>query len=974
MAVKLALLIDGDPKLKTAYEKLTKVYDVMLGPPDDGDVGLYASAARKVLGGDVSATGVEKNIEALRKEISSRLADPKVNDQFLSPDQYARFAEVIKGFRLLPSRQLACAVCFHNTVDPKVKERMFPSGLDFFAACKDLRSPAALRALRAQEGKAVADAVAAAECPPLGESLHGQAMKLLAELQKPVAPGAPRAMKTDAWSDKQLWTQLAAWAEQRHTWAAHAKLTAHYLGMTMEHPGIVSPYPDFFAGLSRLSSATAEAFAKANPAQDFDARAVAKRLMDCIQAQNQIAELFEKTRKGGVIVPEDLEEKSQRMQGYLEKAIKALSEKAGRRVSWSDIYSDSQAAASRVSAGEEPTERDMTLLGLFADSTGEVADMLRSFSKVCDTLSSIARRQIAGEALAEADKQFIQDYGICLAGYHFYGGNSWLTPRDDFAMVTPIFVSPLVGEILYAGLARSQALYVIAPVDGKPVLHLGAVLSYREFHQPAGEALDDPAWLERVKKGQAQAAPALTASFMRGITSAEIIGMLRAGKNYEDIDNHGGRDITLAMIDILDKGGDVDSQWLVEHLCPRCAEVDLAAMIRLVEKLPIDVIDDLGFRIVELPWRAQRDGLMKLFHSGEPKRSDAAAYILSKRPQDVDFAQLAAEFDKGEVRLRRLCCFVMGYQPKPDAIVERTLLKALADKADGVRWQAALAFAEAGWGDADIVKALTACLNDKNEYVGAAAAKALVGIKAPDAGVLLLGRLAAIARPGDTQDVTDREEKARAVNDRASYGGSVALMVLRYETLVHNRPPMLEEALIEGLGELKYNPTVVELEKRLKGPLCAYAIKALGQIDRDGQKDRLIGMMSSEQGKIAVNALSRTPLEDLEGVLVGIALNVKAHVKARCAALMDLQGRGSEATARRLAPLLEDKTDISVHVDEYRWRICDAAARTIAGIQQWEEFRNVSEYSSSKKQTTLLARARKWAATIPAKVPATMPT
>jgi HEAT repeat protein len=310
----------------------------------------------------------------------------------------------------------------------------------------------------------------------------------------------------------------------------------------------------------------------------------------------------------------------------------------------------------------------------------------------------------------------------------------------------------------------------------------------------------------------------------------------------------------------------------------------------------------------------------------------------------------------------------MGHQPKPDATVKRTLLKAMEDKADGVRWQAALAFAKAGWSDADIVKALTACLNDKNEYVGAVAAKALVAVKAPDAGALLLQRLAGLPRTREEVDWTDRDNSLD-IMDRMSSGGSTALMVLERETAVHNRPPKLEEALIEGIGELKYNPTADQLEKWLKGPLCAITIDALGKIDPAGQENRLMGLMSSEEGKIAVEALVKSRAWDLENLLVSTALNAKAHVKARSAALGYLRSSGSLGLPMRLVALLEDKTVISAGENRDSWRICDAAAQTIAGIEGWEDSKYVGQYSSLKERAGLLARARKWATTMPATMP-----
>jgi HEAT repeat protein len=304
---------------------------------------------------------------------------------------------------------------------------------------------------------------------------------------------------------------------------------------------------------------------------------------------------------------------------------------------------------------------------------------------------------------------------------------------------------------------------------------------------------------------------------------------------------------------------------------------------------------------------------MKLLHSAEHERSDAAAYILSRRPQDVDFAQMAADFDKGEVRLRRLYCFVMGHQKKPDATVKSTLLKALEDKAPGVRWQAALAFAKAGWGDADIVKALAACLNDKNGCVGAAAGEALVDIHAPDVKALLLQRLADVARTRGAVDANGRDN-AEAVRDDTPEGRAAALRVLWYREYSNNIPG-LEESLIKGLCQERYTSP------------------------------------------------------ELEELLVGIALEAKASAKARSAALDGLEDTGCKATAKRLAALLEDKTVISTREDREPWRICHAAARAIARIEGWEDSKNVGEYSRPQERAGLLAHARKWATSMPATMP-----
>src|SRR6185437_1286290 len=132
---------------------------------------------------------------------------------------YAQFGKEGRGFRLLPPRQLPCAICFQETVEPRIPNRTYPSGLDFIVASPVLRSQAAVRAAQSEFGKSVADLIVKTDCGPMPDSLHGEAMQLLATLQQPLPAKVPAPLRTEAWQDLQLWTQLGAWAEQRHTWA-----------------------------------------------------------------------------------------------------------------------------------------------------------------------------------------------------------------------------------------------------------------------------------------------------------------------------------------------------------------------------------------------------------------------------------------------------------------------------------------------------------------------------------------------------------------------------------------------------------------------------------------------------------------------------------------------------------------------------------------------------------------------------------
>jgi hypothetical protein len=275
-AITLAALVKDDAELFALWQQLSEPFDAFLAPAEDGTILEYTVAATSVLGTNLQTTLISgAQLAEIQKKLDGQLPLPQVSDQLLSPSQYAEFPKQTRGFRLLPPRRLPDAVCFHNTVDPKIPGRLYPSGLDFLAASPVLRSPAAVRAVQGQFGKSVGDLLLKADCGPMPDSLHGEAMQLLATLQKPLPASAPAPLRTEAWSDLQLWTQLGAWAEQRHTWALHTKLSVEYMGMISPPTGMVAPYPEFFAGLAKLTRRTAAAFDKAGLEQRFDAKIVA---------------------------------------------------------------------------------------------------------------------------------------------------------------------------------------------------------------------------------------------------------------------------------------------------------------------------------------------------------------------------------------------------------------------------------------------------------------------------------------------------------------------------------------------------------------------------------------------------------------------------------------------------------------------------------------------------------------------------
>jgi len=511
LAIRLSWLVQSDPELRKLWHELTMPYDTLVALPEDATVNNYFQVATNVLNGSIGLTDLKEREVEILKSIRAKPMLPRINDQQLSPGEYLQFPQLTAGFRLLPARQLPCAVCLQNTVDPKIRGRFCPSGLDFFAGSAVLRSAAALRAEERQAGKTVLAGVLMADSGPMPDSLYGRSMTLLTSLQKPLPSHVPAPFRTPAWFDLQLWTQLGAWAEQRHTWALHAKPNWECLGMAETPPGIVAPYPDFFAGLANLSRQTAYALETNIIAEQFDAKRMAAEI---IKAQETLAQTRSRRNTGGA-VDEKAMEISASLLGRYEKFIEAYRAKHPTDTKSSEMEIPSDILKRCAASGPaNDSEREMLQL-YFNSAPPTMAVHLTDFAAVCDRLAGLAAKELAGKTPTPDEAQWISSYGETLAGFHLYQGNSWLNPDDDFPIVSRIFGIPITSSVLYAGVARPQALYVILPYKDRMQLYRGAVMSYREFERPEQEKLDDAGWLAMVRNGNVPPPPLFTTSFMR---------------------------------------------------------------------------------------------------------------------------------------------------------------------------------------------------------------------------------------------------------------------------------------------------------------------------------------------------------------------------------------------------------------------------------------------------------------------------
>jgi Tol biopolymer transport system component len=516
LALGLSWLIESRPDLLKSWRELTAPYDAFVALPDDMTVSDYYRLAEDALGAKPNLDGLKLRGLEIQKRLRAHPKLPRINDQLLSPEEYVRFPAITAGFRLLPARQLSCAVCLQNSVEPKVAGRLCPSGLDFFAASSVLRSPAALRAEQAQAGEATMAAILQADPGAMPDSLYGQSMQALATLQKPLPAQAPKVFRSQAWSDLKLWTQLGAWAEERHTWALHAKPAVEFMGLAETPPGMVEPCPEFFAALAKLCRQTATALDTHLPIEPFDARKTAQEALEAKALLNKMLS----TRHEITGSEEKLHQYSALREYITSKGDRDVSEDTLKRLA--------------QSGPTNPVENEM--LRRFYNARTSIPPLLTNLAAACDRLSGLAALPLAGKEPTAEDGAWISQYGILLAGFHLYEGNSWLEPADDFPILSAVFHIPVKSSVLYAAVGRPQALYVILPYHQRLQLYRGAVLSYREFAAPASVDLTDEKWREMTQQTDAPAPPLFTKSFLQAAAPDDVQSNRLSGLSFAEGD------------------------------------------------------------------------------------------------------------------------------------------------------------------------------------------------------------------------------------------------------------------------------------------------------------------------------------------------------------------------------------------------------------------------------------------------------
>jgi len=460
-------------------------YRDLLGPGDDPSL----ADKPRWCGNDFDADDLAEWQAEYRKECKRR-----VPDQLALP---VREATV----RILPSAATFDAALFSATTGPL--RRSPPDGLEVAAA---LGSAFARARLEKSAGEKVVEIVGSVPGPQ-GACLYDRYLRCISALLDAPEPDAPRLFSGEAWRAKSAMTALAGWAQLRHTWTLQSKRNVDYKGMIDTHPGFVEPEPEFFARLARLAEQTVRLLAGSGA---FDAKLDRLELAEAIECVARIVERAEiaDLRSFAAFAFERLtaEELSamELASGVLEAASGSMElRKLTDEQRWSIVSELKRLAATCLST-------DVPLPEVLEDPVEQMHFDLRAmwerFILVTLRLKFLARKQLRNVPPRREELRFIEDYGETLAGLMFYGGNSWLTPRDDAPRVVDVFHDPNRGKRLHVGIGRPRPLFVLYPWRGREVLCIGGVLPYYEFE--AAEPLTDVEWKALLDSENAPKPPA----------------------------------------------------------------------------------------------------------------------------------------------------------------------------------------------------------------------------------------------------------------------------------------------------------------------------------------------------------------------------------------------------------------------------------------------------------------------------------
>jgi len=486
----------GDAR-EERFEHLFRCYSAFIGPGDDWD--LFTAAHEAQNGENLDTGDLTRKRKWLIEKAKGHGRGPQINDQIrFAPSDPKLAAE--PNFRIISAYRTPDAILFQRTTDLRSFKRAFPDGLE---VCAALGSKYAARLIQSDQKAKLLETIGRAKPLFRSRGLYTHYLHCLSALLDDPEPDAPEFMGKSAWRTKSCLTALAGWAQLRHTWALQAKQVIHYMGMSLTPPGFVEPEPEFFSRMTILVERTEELLRGAGAFEPDRNELVAKirafvKLIAEIGADKKGTEAFRQLPAEKLIGLDSI--------FLIMMALEGAADLKGAE-RYKQMVPKLTSLANALEKGRLP--ENAAVRRALREMEMDAETLWGRLARICRRLESLAHKQLRGAPWNDDEEAFILSYGTQIAGIMLYGGNSYLTPRDDAPRAVTVYTNaqaPGGKPYLHVGIGRARALYVLYPWKEREILCRGAVMPYYEF--PHGSRLTDAEWKALLDSPKRPAAPA----------------------------------------------------------------------------------------------------------------------------------------------------------------------------------------------------------------------------------------------------------------------------------------------------------------------------------------------------------------------------------------------------------------------------------------------------------------------------------
>ena len=249
----------GGPATLTLWDEIYEPTVFFVGKTDDPNIRNYKLIGEYVYGDEFLTLPADSLSNPTKlngfMEEAQKLPESKIHNWV-----YGTFL-TYKGFRFMGQRFIPDSYMFANLIDPFVSYRYFPKGLDVMAILGSDRAYQILDEVYqetayggyVQQINNFKNEFSNLNSNDWAQNLYWNWLYCLMPLLYQKGEGYPFFMQTDAWSDKELLTALASWAELRHDTILYAKQSMTPCGITPGPPkSYVEPNPHLYARLASL--------------------------------------------------------------------------------------------------------------------------------------------------------------------------------------------------------------------------------------------------------------------------------------------------------------------------------------------------------------------------------------------------------------------------------------------------------------------------------------------------------------------------------------------------------------------------------------------------------------------------------------------------------------------------------------------------------------------------------------------------